>query len=46
MDNHIKIGCHMHTKSVWRKLKKTDIEKMDTHAWEFWKENKKWILSL
>jgi hypothetical protein len=46
MDKHIKIGCQMHTKTRWKKFTDKQISTMDLHALEFWKENKKWILSL
>jgi hypothetical protein len=47
MDNHIKIGCELHTKTKWKKFTNKDIIAMDgKNALVWWKENKKWILSL
>ena len=45
-DNHIKIGCKMHTTQEWDGFSDEEISEMDKNALEFWKANKAAIMVL
>ena len=45
MDDHIKIGCKMHTIEEWEKFTNGQIRRMDTSASEFWRKNKASIIA-
>jgi uncharacterized protein YjbI with pentapeptide repeats len=46
-DNHMKIGCKLHTHEQWAKLTLLGAKKMDGEkAQKFWKEWKKPLLSI
>ena len=44
-DNHIKIGCQMHTTKQWEKMSKAAIALLDSRATEFWEANKATIIA-
>ena len=46
-DNHIKIGCELHSKEEWKSFDDKRILEMDGKtALKFWNENKQWILKI
>ena len=42
-DNHISIGCELHTIAQWFKFKDIRISKMAPDALEWWERNKEWL---
>jgi hypothetical protein len=42
----LQIGCRKHTIKEWKKFTKTDIEKMDSGAYEWWEKFKPIIMNI
>jgi hypothetical protein len=45
-DDHIKIGCQLHSTADWESFDDERISRMDRNALEFWKENKEMIMTV
>ena len=46
-DTHIRIGCELHSRDKWLNFTDSEILSMDgKDALRFWKEHKKFILSI
>ncbi len=45
MQDHIQIGCEIHSKKDWERFSDKRISLMDSKALEFWRKYKKGILS-
>ncbi len=45
-DNHIKIGCELHSINDWDNFTDEEINDMDSHALTFWSTYKTVIISL
>jgi hypothetical protein len=45
-DNHIQIGCELHTIKQWFSYKDSRISKMDFNALDWWLRNREWLKQL
>jgi len=45
-DEHMKIGCELHSFKEWKKFTDEEIDKMHKKALAFWNKNKKHLLNI
>ena len=45
-NEHMKIGCELHSITAWQSFDDNQINKMDSHALKFWHKNRENILAL